>query len=63
VPDATDPFAEQHLEVEGFSWQTSPPPTGNGKRGSVLSGRDLTARRHQAVVTPYGCERGELFEG
>jgi hypothetical protein len=50
VPDATDPFAEQHLEVEGFSWQTSPPPTGNGKRGSVLSGRDLTARRNQAVV-------------
>jgi hypothetical protein len=32
VSDATDPFAEQSLEVEGLSWQTSPPPTGNGKR-------------------------------
>jgi hypothetical protein len=27
------------------------------------SGKDSTARGHQAVVTPYGCERGELFEG
>jgi hypothetical protein len=27
------------------------------------SGKDSTARGHQAVVTPYGYERGELFEG
>ena len=54
VPDATDPFAEQRLEVEGSPGKTSPPPTGNGKRlerplrerpdGTVASDRGDAAR-------------------
>jgi hypothetical protein len=44
--------------------QTPLPPTGNGERGvsppgGVFNGREAV----QAVVTPHGCERGELFEG
>jgi hypothetical protein len=38
VPDATDPFAEQRLEVEGSTRQTCLSPTSNGERGASPSG-------------------------
>jgi len=38
VPDATDSFAEQRLEVEGSTRQTSLSPTSNGERGASPSG-------------------------
>jgi hypothetical protein len=38
VPDATDPFAEQCLEVEGSTRQTCLSPTSNGERGASPSG-------------------------
>jgi len=63
VSDATDPFAEQDLEVEGLFRTVLLPPTGNGERGARPPEGDPTARREQAVVTRYGCGRGELFEG
>jgi hypothetical protein len=63
VSDATDSFAEQHLEVEGRFRTALLPPTGNGERGGRPPEGGLTARREQAVVTRYGCERGELFGG
>lgn len=63
VSDATDPFAVQHLEVEGRCRTALLPPTGNGERGGRPPGGAPTARRDQAVVTRYGCGRGELFEG
>jgi hypothetical protein len=37
VPDATDPFAEQRLEVEGSTRQTCLSPTSNGERGASPS--------------------------
>jgi hypothetical protein len=63
VSDATDPFAEQDLEVEGRSRTALLPPTGNGEQGARPPEGVPTARREQAVVTRYGCVRGELFEG
>jgi hypothetical protein len=64
VSSATDPFSEQRLEVEGFTGTTSPPPPGNGvrlERPPPVQSNGMGAE--QAVVTPYGWERGELFEG
>lgn len=63
VSDATDSFAEQDLEVEGRSRTALLPPTGNGEQGARPPEGGSTARREQAVVTRYGCERGELFGG
>lgn len=63
VSDATDSFAEQDLEVEGRSRTALLPPTGNGEQGARPPEGVPTARREQAVVTRYGCERGELFGG
>jgi hypothetical protein len=45
VSNATDPFAEQHLEVEGLSRTVLLPQTGNGKRGARPPEGAPTARR------------------
>jgi len=63
VSDATDPYAEQHLEVEAPCRTPSLPPTGNGERGGETTRRSSNGREGKAVVTRYGCGRGELFEG